>query len=65
MLGSSPLSKHGQYMYIIMGTDYVTKWAKARAVKEDNAHRTTKFLFENKCYHRIWISLELVRGRDQ
>ena len=43
----APASKHGQKRYILVATDYVTKWAEALAVKNDNASTVAKFLYEN------------------
>jgi len=33
--------------YIIVATEYLTKWAEAKAVKVDDAKATATFLYEN------------------
>ena len=33
--------------YIVVATEYLTKWAKAKAVKTDTAANATTFLFKN------------------
>ena len=42
----NPLAKGTKNRYIIMATDYTTKWVKARALKDNTAKSTTKFFFE-------------------
>ena len=34
-------------MYIIIVTDYLTKWVEAKPVKDCSVATTTKFIFEN------------------
>ncbi|WP_139158387.1 integrase, partial [Enterobacter cloacae complex sp. GF14B] len=43
----SPAARSTQSRYIIVATDYVTKWAEARATRKADARSTAKFLFEN------------------
>jgi hypothetical protein len=42
-----PPSKHGRKRYILVATDYATKWAEAVATKTDDAQTVAKFLYEN------------------
>ncbi|MCO5604957.1 hypothetical protein L7F22_059132 [Adiantum nelumboides] len=43
----SPVPCNTQSRYIIVATDYVTKWIEAKASRKANAITTAKFLFEN------------------
>ena len=43
----APASRYGQKCYILVATDYVTKWAEAIATKTDNANIVATFLYEN------------------
>jgi transposase InsO family protein len=40
-------SRNGQKQYILVSTEYVTKWAEDSAVRSDNASTVAKFLYEN------------------
>jgi hypothetical protein len=40
-------SRHGQKQYILVATEYVSKWAKAMATKTDDAKTVAKFFYEN------------------
>ena len=42
----SPVAINSQARYVIVATDYFTKWAEARATRKANARSTTKFLYE-------------------
>ena len=37
--------------YIILTTDYYTKWAEAKALRDNTASSTAKFLYENLWCH--------------
>ncbi|MCO5564752.1 hypothetical protein L7F22_018420 [Adiantum nelumboides] len=43
----SPAARNTQSRYTIVATDYVTKWAEAKASRKADAITTAKFLFEN------------------
>lgn len=43
----APASRHGQKRYILVTTDYVTKWTEAIATRNDNASTVATFLYEN------------------
>lgn len=43
----SPASHYGQKRYILVATDYVTKWAKATRVKSDDAAMVARILYEH------------------
>ena len=42
-----PPSCYGQKQYILVATEYVTKWAEAMATKIDDAKTVAKFIYEN------------------
>lgn len=44
-----PHSKKGM-AYIVVATEYLTKWAKAKAVKNDTAASAATFMYENIIY---------------
>ena len=44
-------SRYGQKRYILVATDYVTKWAEAIATKTDNANIVATFLYKNIIMH--------------
>ena len=58
----APASKNGQKHYILVATDYVTKWAEAVATKTDNANTVATFLYEN-IITRFGCLKELVSDR--
>ncbi|MCO5547027.1 hypothetical protein L7F22_000468 [Adiantum nelumboides] len=55
----SPAARNTQSRYIIVATDYVTKWAEAKASRKADAITTAKFLFEN-IIARFECSFEIV-----
>ena len=57
----TPASKHGK-SYIIVATDYLTKWSEARAVRRDDARSTATFLIES-IICRFGAPAELVSDR--
>ncbi|MCO5582396.1 hypothetical protein L7F22_036291 [Adiantum nelumboides] len=52
---------HGK-SYIIVATDYLTKWSEARVVRSDDAHTTTTFLIDHVICH-FGALAELVSDR--
>ena len=58
----APASRNGQKRYILVATDYVTKWAEAKATKTDNASTVATFLYEN-IITRFGCPKELVSDR--
>ena len=58
----APASRYGQKHYILVATDYVTKWAEAAATKNDNANTVATFLYENIITH-FGCPKELVSDR--
>ena len=48
--------------YIIVATDYVTKWAEAKATMKNDAHTTAKLLYENILTH-YGLPIEIVSDR--
>ena len=54
----SPAHKtHAQY--IIVATDYVTKWVEAKAIQNNDAHTIAKFLYEY-IFTRYGLPIEIV-----
>jgi hypothetical protein len=58
----SPASRHGQNRYILVATDYMTKWAEAKAVKNDDAGTVATFMYE-QIITRFGCPKELVSDR--
>ena len=58
----SPAATNSQARYIIVATDYFTKWAEARATRKDDARSTAKFLYE-QVISRFGCPLELLSDR--
>ena len=56
-----PVSKN-KSKYIILATDYATKWVEARATRRNDAQTAAMFLFEQICM-RFGHPLELVSDR--
>ena len=48
---------HAQY--IIVATDYVTKWVEAKAKQKNDAHTIAKFLYKY-IFPRYWLPIEIV-----
>ena len=46
--------------YIIVATDYLTKWVEAKATVRNDARTTAKFLYEN-IFTRFGLPIEIVR----
>ena len=57
-----PPSRYGQKHYILVATEYVTKWAEALATKTDDAKTVAKFIYEN-IITRFGCPKELVSDR--
>ena len=58
----APATRHGQKQYILVATEYVTKWAEAVATRTDNANDVARFLYEN-IITRFGCPKELVTDR--
>ena len=54
-----PPAKHTHAEYIIVATDYLTKWVEAKATVKNDARTTTKFLYEN-VFTRYGLPIEIV-----
>ena len=59
----SPTAINNQARYIIVATDYFTKWAEARATCKADARSTAKFLYE-QVISRHGCPLELISDRS-
>lgn len=57
---SPPSAKKNRY--VILATDYTTKWVEARATKKNDAETAASFLFE-QVFMRFGFPLELVSDR--
>ena len=54
-----PFKNSGKYKYIVAATDYVTKWVEAKALTDNSAKKTAKFIYEY-IITRFGCPLELV-----
>ncbi|MCO5577076.1 hypothetical protein L7F22_030898 [Adiantum nelumboides] len=52
-----------QAQYIIVATDYLTKWTEAKATRKNDARTTATFLYEN-VFTRYGLSIETVSDRE-
>jgi hypothetical protein len=57
-----PAARGSQARYIIVATDYMTKWAEARAVRKADARSTARFIYEH-VITRFGCPIELVTDR--
>jgi hypothetical protein len=57
-----PAARGSQARYIKVATDYMTKWAEARAVRKADARSTTKFIYEH-IITRFGCPIEMVTDR--
>ncbi|MCO5559629.1 hypothetical protein L7F22_013230 [Adiantum nelumboides] len=51
-----------QAQYIIVATDYLTKWTEAKATRKNDARTTAAFLYEN-VFTRYGLPIEIVSDR--
>ena len=58
----APATRHGRNRYILVATDYATKWAEASATRNDDAKTVAKFLYEN-ILSRYGCPKELISDR--
>ena len=54
-----PPAKQSHAEYIIVATDYLTKWAEAKATVKNDARTTAKFLYEH-VFTRYGLPIEIV-----
>ena len=57
-----PLVTHTHAQYIIVATDNMTEWVEAKATPKNDAHTTTKFLYES-FFTRYGLPFEIVSDR--
>ncbi|MCO5595220.1 hypothetical protein L7F22_049259 [Adiantum nelumboides] len=60
-IGPLPMAQSGK-QYIIVGVDYMTRWAEAAATTRITAKDVAKFVFENICC-RSGTPLEIISDR--
>jgi transposase InsO family protein len=58
----APATRHGRKRYILVATDYATKWAEAMACKNNDAKTVIHFLYEN-IISRFGCPKELISDR--
>ena len=58
----APATKYGKKKYILVATDYATKWAEAMATRNDDAKTVARFLYEN-IISRFGCPKELISDR--
>ena len=54
-----PSAKNTHAQYIIVATDYLTKWVEAKAMVKNDARTTTKFLYKY-VFRRYGLPIEIV-----
>ena len=57
-----PVTRYTKNRYILVATDYATKWVEAVALRKNDAKVTARFLFDN-IITRFGCPLELVSDR--
>ena len=57
-----PAYRTQQAQYIIVATDYLTKWVEAKATRKNDARTTTCFLYE-QVFTRYGLPIEIVSDR--
>ena len=50
--------------YIIMATNYVTKWVEIKATQNNDSYTTSKFLFEY-IFMRYGLPIEIISNRSK
>ena len=55
-----PLAYRTQDQYIIVATNYLTKWVEARATQQQNDARTTTKFLDEKIFMRYGLPIELI-----
>ena len=58
----NPPAHRTKAQYIIVATDYLTKWVEAKATPKNNARTTTYFLYEY-VFTRYGLPIEIVSDR--
>ncbi|MCO5614527.1 hypothetical protein L7F22_068810 [Adiantum nelumboides] len=61
-VGPCPPAYKSHAQYIIVATDYLTKWVEAKATKKNDAKTTAQFLYEN-IFTRYGLPIEIVSDR--
>ena len=59
-----PPAMHTHAQYIIMATNYVTKWVEIKATQKNDSYTTTKFLFDN-ILMRYGLPIEIINNRGK
>ncbi|MCO5582245.1 hypothetical protein L7F22_036137 [Adiantum nelumboides] len=61
-IGPCPLAYKSHAQYIIVATDYLTKWVEAKATIKNDAKTKAQFLYEN-IFTRYGLPIEIVSDR--
>lgn len=61
-VGPLPVSNNHRCRYIVVATEYLTKWAEARALPDNTARSTAKFLYEH-IVTRFGVPLQLTSDK--
>ncbi|MCO5570501.1 hypothetical protein L7F22_024223 [Adiantum nelumboides] len=61
-VGPCPPAYKSHAQYIIVATDYLTKWVEAKAITKNDAKTIAQFLYENK-FTRYGLPIEIVSDR--
>lgn len=60
-IGPLPVTQRGKF-YILTAVDYLSRWAKAKAIKQVIAKEVAKFIYEDVCC-RHGVPLELLSDK--
>lgn len=58
----APPTYRSHVEYIIVATDYLTKWVEAKSTQRNDAQTTAQFLYEN-IFTRYGLPIEIVSDR--
>ena len=56
----TPTEAHTGNKYILVATDYYTKWVKGKPLRDNTVASTTKFLYEH-IWCRFWCPISMTK----